>query len=510
MVDTKTSHSIKNASMAIIMSLVVMIMGFITHRVFIHRLGVEYAGINGLFSNIVSMLNIAELGLGTAMVYFLYQPMAKKQTKKISQMTAFYARCYFLITVFISAGAIVILPFLSAIIGETKIIENLYIIHFLFVIDTVASYLFAHRKIVLYADQLERKAHLAHITAIIFMNLFQIFVLKIFASYYIFLVIKIISRLLENGLIYVYTNRRYSFLRQTQSDKVSISLKRQIIKKVKGLFYHKISSFVIFSTDNIIISSMLGIKIVGYYSNYYMLITALLSIIGKMFSALTASIGTMIATSSNVKKYKEVFYKIDLINLWFSLNAAIGFLFCASPFVNIWLGKKFVLDQWVVLALSFDLFLQLSRSSLASFKEGAGIFYEDRFVPVIESVTNIVLSIILAQQFGLLGVFLGTIGSKTILFLYSYPKFVYGEILKLPLLVYLKDFSRRLLCYFISAVAWLTIYILKWRLGLFASLFASLFIANLVFIILFLNNTNLHWVINRLKYNLDKMTQKER
>ena len=181
---------------------------------------------------------------------------------------------------------------------------------------------------------------------------------------------------------------------------------------------------MVLGTDNIIISTFLGVKIVGLYSNYSLIITTISNFVMQIFTSITASVGNLL-TLENSKKNFEVYKKIRFINFWISSFAAIGFLICMDSFITLWIGKQYILSKYVLIVLAINLFLSLFRYSISSFKEAAGIFYEDRFVPLVEAGTNLVMSLIFMHFFGLAGVFIGTVCSNLVLHLYSYPKFVY-------------------------------------------------------------------------------------
>ena len=194
--------------------------------------------------------------------------------------------------------------------------------------------------------------------------------------------------------------------------------------RVKGLFFHKIGTFAVLGSDNIIISMTpnLGIIAVGLYSNYNMIITALKSLFGQVFSSLTASIGNLLIENDRKKAY-DVYKTTLMINSWIFAFSAISLYFISEPFINIWLGNEYVLSDAVVLILSINLYISGMRKTYETFKEAAGVFFEDRYVPIIESIVNIV----------------GTIASNMVLFLFSFPKFVYKKILKADIKNYIKE-----------------------------------------------------------------------
>jgi O-antigen/teichoic acid export membrane protein len=250
-------------------------------------------------------------------------------------------------------------------------------------------------------------------------------------------------RIIENLVITAIVNKRYPFLNGGETLPIDDDIKRDIVKKIKALLMHKIGGFTVFGSDNIVISIFLGIKTVGLYSNYYLVISAISNIISQAFTAITASIGNLLI-ANNHKKSFDIYDKVRFANFWLASVATIGLLVAMDSFVTIWLGNKYVLPIGVLLALGVNLYLQLMRSVTNSFKEAAGIFHEDRFIPLVESIVNIVFSIIFLQFFGLAGVFMGTICSNLVLHLFSYPKFVYTRLFKRSYREYYIEFVKYL------------------------------------------------------------------
>ncbi len=423
------------------MSVVTILFGLIAQRVFINTLGTEYLGINGLFTSIVSMLALAELGLGSAIYYHLYKPIASGDTAKVSSLVNFYKKGYRLIALAVLFIGMLMLPFLETIVGDVNVAQNIYVIYILFVLDIVFSYLLTYKRAVLFVDQKNYIISMVHLGYLIALNTLQIAGLLMTGNFYLYLLIKIIMRLAENVVLTIITNRKYKYLANRPVIALDGATKSEIYKKVRGLSYHKIGSYVVLGTDNIIISLFFGITAVGLYSNYYLVIGAISMIIGQLFTALIASVGNLLVKAKSSQSY-DVYGKIRLANFWIGCFAATAVLVTMDSFITVWIGSQYLLPLSVLVALSINLYVTLIRSAINSFKEAAGIFHEDRFVPIIEAVANIVFSLVLLHFFGLAGVFLGTACSTLVLHLYSYPKFVYKPLFKQPYKVYYSELIK--------------------------------------------------------------------
>jgi len=286
-------------------------------------------------------------------------------------------------------------------------------------LSTVVSYLLTYKRSILYADQKNYITKLFNCVFVIIRNLVQILVILITKSFTIYLIAQIILPIIENIVINIYVNSRYEYVRDLKSaENISTETKKDIITKVKGLLFHKIGSFVVTGTDNIIISMSkgLGVVTVGMYSNYYMVISQVSSLFGTIITSLTASVGNLLV-EKDTEKSRSTYQSMLLLNSWIFCFCAISILCMIEQFIKIWIGNEYLLSQFVLIVLVVNMYIQGMRNTNSTFKEAAGIFYEDRYVTIIESVINVVVSLICVRIFGLAGVFIGTIASTMLLFL---------------------------------------------------------------------------------------------
>lgn len=440
----RTRNSIVNIGASVVSNIVTVAVGLVTQRIFVDTLNIEYLGINGLFANIISMLAIAELGIGSAIVYSLYKPLANNDTATIKSLMQFYKKSYRVIAVIVLSLGLAIMPFLGLIVGKVSIPESIHFIFTLFLFDVILSYLLAYKRSILYADQKNYIINNIHTVYTIIVNVLQILILILTANFILFLTVKILMRFVENVAITIIANRRYPILKEKDIAPLDSTIKQDIFTKIKALIFHKVGAFVVLGSDNIIISIFLGITSVGLYANYLLIITAISMLMSQAFSAITASVGNLLVTSSAEKSY-QVYRRVRFANFWLASLVSISLLVCMDSFVKVWIGEQFILPLGVLIALAINLYLNLFRSALGSFKEAAAIFHEDRFVPIVESAVNIIAAIILLHFFGLAGVFLGTICSNFVLHLFSYPRYVYTKLFKRSYAEYYKEFGSYLI-----------------------------------------------------------------
>ena len=508
---TRTKSTFNNMVASLISNSFSIIIGLISRLFFIKILGNEFLGLNGLLSNVVSMLCIVELGIGSAIIYSLYKPIANDDYDTIKSLMLFYKKCYRVIGFLIFFLGIIVLPFIPYFIGNTSLNINIYFSYLLFLLDAVFSYFLSYKRSLIYAQQKDYILQYIHLFYLFFLNFFQVFLLFFTKNYYLFLFIKIIFRVLENIVICLFANKLYPYLLDKNVNPLNSDVQNDIFKKIKALFFHQIGSFVINGTDNIIISKFLGLSAVGLYSNYYLVINSVRSVTKQIIGATTPSVGNLLVTESSDKQFC-VFDRIRFINFWIACFCSICLYVLMDPFITIWIGKEFVLDKFVLFVLCINFYQKTMRDSFASFKSAAGIFYEDRFIPLLESFLNIVFSIIFVCIFGLAGVFIGTVVSGLILWLYRYP-----------ILVYKKLFNRSYFSYLYETLSYIIIFLILLFITVsLSSLFVisntilyfgicillCLFVPNMIIIILFYNNVNFKYVISFYYAFIDKFRSK--
>ena len=498
----RTKNSIKNMIASFVSNIITIIVGLVAQKIFINILGVEYLGLNGLFTNIISMLGIVELGIGSAIIYNLYKPIVDNDVEQIKSLMNFYKKSYHLIAFIVLIIGLVITPFLPLIIKEVTVDVNIALIYILFLFDIVCSYLLSYKRSILYASEKNYIINYIHVLYTIFMNISQLIVLYITKNYYLYLIIKIICRILENLIITMIANKLYSYLKEKDVKKLDKKVQDDIFTKIKALFFHKIGTFIVMGTDNIIISKFLGLIVVGLYSNYYLVISAVSTLFGQALISLTPSVGNMLVEKNTEKNY-DVFKKMRFINFWIATFTSVSLLLIMKPFIIIWIGEEYLLPTSVLMVLVFNYYQKMMRNSYTTFKDASGIYHEDRFIPIFESITNIVVSIILVKLLGLAGVFIGTIVSGLWLWCYSYPKYVYKNLFERTYNNYAKETIGYILLFVsITALSYLLSSNLVYSsvyINFVVNVLISLIVPNVILLILFYKSDNFKYVLSLLK-----------
>lgn len=441
----RAQKSAKNIIVALISNALNIVLGVVVQSIFLKTLGEEYLGLNTVLTSILSMLSIAELGLGSAIIYNMYKPIANKDKEKIKSLMKFYKKCYSIIIIVMLAIGLIVSIFLKQIVGETQTIQNLYLLYFLFLIDVIFSYTIAYKRSIIYANQEEYLTNVVHLVYLLVMNGLQILFLYLTHNYCVFLIIKLACRILENVLVNIIANKKYPYINEKDVKELDKKIKDDIIKNIKALFFHKIAGFIVSSTDTILISVFFeGLVTVAYYSNYNLVLSAITTILNQFLLSATASIGDLL-TENNKERNYEIYKKLNFLNFVIFIIGATGMACAIEPFITIFFGEQYILSKFILISLILKFFIQGMRRPLMAFKEAAGIFYVDRFVPILESVVNLVASIILLKICGLAGIFLGTAVSSLVILLYSYPKYVYRPLFNKNWKDYYLEFIKTIL-----------------------------------------------------------------
>lgn len=443
----KNSAVAKNSGSAFIGSTINILVKFFAQKIFIQTLGVECLGLNSVLINIIAALSIAELGISSAIIFNLYEPIKHKNLEAIKSLLKFYRKAYNIIAILTLVIGLLLIPFLHLIVREPVAGVNMYFAYLLVLASTVISYFMSYRQSILYATEQEHITINVQTVVNILAAGIQMLLLIITHNYYLYLAISIVAQFLKNFWLYRIAEKKYPILRDKEVQKIDKMVEKDIFKKMRALFTHKAATFIINSTDNIIISVFLNVVTVGLYSNYQMIFAALENIFTRVIVALTPTVGNILV-DKNQKRNFEIFKKIRHVNFVITLVSSIGIMLFASLFIKLWLGDEYVLPDLILVVLIMVHFQRMMRSCFIVFKEAAGIYHEDRFVPVVESLINIIVSVILVQWIGLPGVFIGTFVSSLALWFYSYPKFVYKKL-----------FGRTYRQYIVEMVAYSLIYL---------------------------------------------------
>lgn len=414
MAKNRTKNSIRNVLFSFIGYIFTILLQFINRSVFVRLLSAEYLGLNGLFSNILSLLALSELGIGTAMTYALYKPISNRDTEKIKSLMHLYKKMYTIIGCFVLGVGCAIAPFLPYFIEDMPALKFITVYYLLYVLNSGVSYFYTYKRTLIICDQNAYISTTTQTIASVLTKLVQIIALLLTHNYLLFLLVQIFFTIAENIVISKIADKRYPFLKESNISKLEQTEKDNISKNIKAMLCHKIGFVAVTATDNLILSKILGLVSVGLYSNYSLIMDNVAALTDRMIFSVSASVGDLIA-EDDTKHSEQVLYNLLFINYWVISFCATCLYCLLQDFIVLWLGKDFLLSSFTVLVIVLCFYVSRMRNTVNIFKEATGILRQDRYKAIIESIVNLALSIPLTYQFGVAGVKLGTLLSTLLI-----------------------------------------------------------------------------------------------
>jgi len=405
---SRIANSVRNIFWAFLNKIVIMLLPFVVRSVMIYKLGVEYTGLSNLFTSILAVLSLAELGFSNAMTYCMYEPIHKDDKVTISAMLNLYRKIYSVIGIVILTGGLVLLPFLPKLInGQIPENINIYILYLIYLFNTVISYfMFAYKSSLLTAYQRNDLISIIGLMVHICLYLVQICVLFITANFYLYAILLPASTLAINLGYNIMTKKLYPDI--TCTGQVGADLKKQIKKRVIGVMLYKFSSTTRTSLDSVVISAFLGLFVLTQYQNYYLIISSVFGILAMINNAVTASVGDSIVAKEIDENYKD-FKKFNFIYMLIASWCTICILCLIQPFMQLWMGKKLMLTGTMAVLFSVYFYAQVIGDIVFVYRTAAGLWWQDRIRPVVEAVLNVLLNILLVKIWGIYGVIIATI-----------------------------------------------------------------------------------------------------
>lgn len=507
MATSRSEYVVINASVTLAMQVVKNVLSFISRTVFVYVLGAEYLGVNSLFTDILTMLSFAELGIGNAMVFSLYKPLAENNTEKIKSLMRLYEKSYRVIGVVIGVLGICITPFLKYIVGEVDYVtENIGLLYLLYLLNSVISYFFVYKKSLIIADQ---KNYIVDIYQQVFYGL-QVIVQSAFLiitkQFVIYLLITILFTFLNNFFVARKADKIYPCLKEKDVKSLDRAESDGIVKNIKALVVYKIGGIILESTDSIFISMLINVITVGLYANYKMIINVFRTVGNQVMNAIVASVGNLNASGSSEKK-EEVFYEILYLSGWFYGCATVGLCCFLTPLVKVWLGNSYTIGFGSVLAACVYFYVSNMHYPCYTYRTTAGLFVFGKYVPLIAAICNITLDLVMGELWGLSGILWASTISRLVTYEIVDPFLVYKKVFHKPVLKYFLTYiAMTALLVFDGMVSYkISSYIgLSGIIGLLIQGIIFVIIFNVIFILVTYRTKPAQSIMKRMKRVLDK------
>ena len=444
--ESRTKAATKNMVWGIISKVVSLVLSFGSRTLFVYFLGKEFLGINSLYTEILSMLSLAELGFGSAFTFAMYKPIATNDEVKLRQLISLFRKIYNIIALTVAIIGLGLLPFLQYIVkgADSLSLSQLRLYFVIFLANTVINYFVQYK--ITYVNARMQSYVVTNIEMItnFAIILVQCIAILAFKDYSVYLLVHTLLLIVSRFIISLYLNKKYPILTEYADTTLPKEDKRHIYKEVKGLALQNFAGVAIYSTDNLIISmaSGLGVIGVGLVSNYNTLINSVTAFITIILTALTPAFGNLVASSSQ-KHYKEIFDEANFYDFWMYGFCSIAFMVLIPPFIVLWLGDDFLIDNASFFLIVLNVYLRGQSNIYTYARTAKGNFNLDKWVSVVEAIINLVVSVICTKALGLLGVYIGTIAASLFYAIVKPIKtynFLYGE----SVAGYFKDFLKYL------------------------------------------------------------------
>ena len=427
-------------------------LAYITRIFLVRFLSAEYLGINGLFSNILSMLSLAELGVGSAMGFALYKPIADNDEKKIASLMRFYKQAYQIIGCLICAAGLLMLPFVNFVIQEEpNISENLTILYLIFLFDTVVSYFFSYKGALLVASQRNYITASISYAVTIVQHILQIAILVVFKSYIPYLLVKTVGIVVNNVLTAHVADKEYPYIREKDIAPLDKQEKKTFFVNVKALTINKLCTILVNNTDNIVITYFNGLITTGIASNYSQLMSILTQLVAQIYNGMTASIGNLNASADKEQKH-DFFKMMNLSGFWIYSWAAIGLTFVSTDIVKLCFGQEYALDISIPLVMGLNLYVSGINNSAYTFKNTMGLFRYGQYLLLVTAAINLILDVVLGKIYGLVGIYAATLIARLLTNAWYEPYVIYKYGFQKNYGIYLRTYAKYGLLFTVSVV----------------------------------------------------------
>lgn len=484
---SRTEYSARNATVAMCSRILAMLAGFVARVVFTHTLSEEYVGINGLFTDILNVLALSELGVGTAITFALYKPISEGNIEKQKSLMRMYRDFYRGVAGTVLGLGLLLIPFLGYLFRDQPEVEHLTLIYLLYLANSVLSYIFVYKRTLVDAHQLSYIGVLYQTMSWFAQSLIQIGVLLFTGNFMLYVSVMALCTVANNLCISAKADRLYPYLRDREVQKLPEEEKKGIFRNIRAMLMHKVSTVIVNNTDNLLLSALVGIRSVGCYTNYFLIIGSIQQVLTQMFGGITASVGNL-GVESDSGRIRKIFEATFFMGQWVYGVVAICLYGVLNPFVELFFGSQYVFSKYITLVLCVNFYITGMRQPTLIFRDSLGVFWYDRYKSLIEAAINLVVSLILGRSLGTIGVFIGTTVSIVTTSLWVEPYMLYKHKLNCSVKTY---FWRYALYGTVTLALWICVDLFCRRITgtLFETcalrLVCCLGITNLVYLILY-------------------------
>ncbi len=498
----RSKNTFKNSAIGLAAQMVQILSSIVCRVVFVRTLVEAYLGVNGLFANILSILSLGELGIGSAITYELYRALAYDEKENTKSLMAYYRKAYTMIGICIGIAGLVLSPFITHFVSmDPSIKESVYLLYFIYLANTVISYFYSYKSSIINAAQQNYVISLIHMAVTIAQNIIQCIVLLLTRNFLLYLLIQVTATFLYNLLVSKTADKMFPVITEKDVQPLSKEQKNRMFKNIRDIFLTNVSQKLVNSTDNIIITAYGGLVSTGLNSNYSLLTATLKTLTNKIYSGIQASVGNVNAVESTEKKL-ALFDEVQFFFFWMFYWCSLTYSLLVEDLIGFAFGEKYIMSFAVAVITGLNFYTSEQATVVRIFKHTMGLFKYGKFVSLATGIINVILSIILGRMYGVEGILFATFISLIVTTRWYIPYciFKYGFNTS-PLHFFKKD-----LRYWAEAVL---VFIITWQLcllvnysrpvNLLIKFFVCLIIPNGLLVLLHIRDKNLISVLNRVR-----------
>lgn len=507
---SRLENSIRNIKYSIVNAIVIALIPMVTRTVFINCLGKNYLGIDAVFINIVNLLEIVNVGVGTAITYSVYKPIASGDVEKCKTLFRLYKRCYWIMGGIVACLGLGAISFFDVLLkNPPQIKENLIVVYLIILFGMVSGYFFADKQCVLIAYQQNYIISKYKTRVITVINLCEIVGLVLTKQYMVYLVIQTCQNFVINIFVYRKAVQLYPYITEKKVRGLEKEDRIQIVKNTSALVLNRAGSLIISGTDNLVLSAIVGVTSVGLYSNYFTIKNCVNNFTILFTNQIGSSIGNFLAQKQDADEANALFEKVFFVNYIVYSFCSVCLLMLLQPFITLWIGTDYLLSVTSMCIIVANFYFLGIQNAVTQFKAAAGLYWQDRYRVIVESLINLIVSVVLAKRFGVSGVFLGTLVSYFLVSFWVEPYVVFKYLMRKKTVVYYVKYIGYTFCTIsIMGASYVIFHVLNINISIWGFLLRVLLVVvvnTLLHVLFFGRNKNFKYIHSLvIKYLLKK------
>ena len=483
----RVHRSVMNIKVGMLFYVLSLFLAFFSRKIFLNCLGTEFIGLTGMLGNIMSFLSVAELGIGTSIVYFLYKPLQEDNHEKINEIMSMLAYLYRCIGCFIGICGLVISFFFPWWFNNlTTGLPLVYFAFYSFLATSMSGYIFNYKQLLVGANQKQYLVNVYFQTIGIIQNIIQILLAYYYQNLYLWVFVGLIFTIFGVIVFNHRISQLYPWLNISLTEgRKSLKHYPEVLKKTRQIFIQRVKDFILYHSDEILVGAFVSVIQVAYYGNYTIITSKLNYLVNILSDGMAAGIGNLVAEGNDTNTMK-VFWELTAIRFLISGVIVFGILLFIQPLIVFWLGSEYLLNDWIIYLIALNLFIMISRGAIEIFVAAYGIF-SDVWAAWAELIINLCITLCLAPHYGIIGILLGKIISVTSISLIWRPYFLFTHGMHKPVSNYWQEIWSTYLIFaiFVTIVITIRNYIINPNINNLLGVFWGLLIYPLLIISFF-------------------------